>query len=163
MNPAAVPELKPRPYFPPQFQQQERFDDFMGVYNNERPHQALGGAYPGYVYTPSVQEYRPPDEPEYPNHYRTIRVTRCGRICICKRKISFSTVFAGQYIWVREIADRIWLVSFMDYDLGFFDQDENRVESVGNNPFALKLYPCPDFRRCVTSYAPYGKRFRMYL
>jgi len=28
-------------------QPQERFDQFIGVYNNERPHQALGGTYPG--------------------------------------------------------------------------------------------------------------------
>jgi hypothetical protein len=43
---------------------------------------------------------------------------------------------------MREVVDRIWLVSFMDYDLddlGFFDQNENGVEPVGNNPFALKL------------------------
>jgi putative transposase len=30
-------------------QQQERFDAFATVYNQERPHQALGGAYPGDV------------------------------------------------------------------------------------------------------------------
>ena len=36
-------------------QQQARFDDFVDVYNNERPHQALGGAYPGEVYTPSAR------------------------------------------------------------------------------------------------------------
>ena len=35
-------------------QQQERFDQFIRVYNNERPHQALGGAYPGDVYTPQL-------------------------------------------------------------------------------------------------------------
>jgi hypothetical protein len=40
-------------------QQQERFDDFIGVYNNERPHQALGGAYPGDLYTPSARIYEP--------------------------------------------------------------------------------------------------------
>ncbi len=51
-------------------QQQERFDDFVGVYNNQRPHQALGGAYPGDVYTPSARVYRPPDEPDYPYHDR---------------------------------------------------------------------------------------------
>ena len=39
-------------------QQQERFDHFIGVYNNERPHQALGGAYPGDLYTPSARIYR---------------------------------------------------------------------------------------------------------
>ena len=30
-------------------QQQVRFDDFVDVYNNQRPHQALGGLYPGDV------------------------------------------------------------------------------------------------------------------
>ena len=115
-------------------QQQERFDRFMEVYNNQRPHQALNGAYPGEVYTPSVRTYRPPDDPEYPYHDRTIRVTRCGRICIGKRKINLSTVFAGQIIGIREVADEIWLVSFMDYDLGFFDKEKGRVEPA-LNPF----------------------------
>lgn len=46
-------------------------------------------------------------------------------------------MFAGQYIGVREVADEIWLVSFMDYDLRFFDQHENRVEPLGVNPFVL--------------------------
>ena len=39
-------------------------------------------------------EYRPPEEPEYPYHDRAVRVTQCGRICIGKRKINLSTVFA---------------------------------------------------------------------
>jgi len=116
-------------------QQQERFDEFVGVYNNRRPHQGLGGAYPGDVYTPSPREYHPPAEPDYPYHDRTIRVTRCGRICIGKRKINFSTVFAGQLVGIREVEDQIWLVSFMDYDLGYFDNERGRVEP-GPNPFA---------------------------
>ena len=90
-------------------------------------------------------EYRPPDEPEYPYHDRTIRVTRCGRICIGKRKINFSTVFAGQLVGIREVEDQIWLVSFMDYDLGFFDNERGRVEA-GPNPFAPDkvLTMCPE-------------------
>jgi len=134
--------LKKEATKPPCFnflQQQSRFDDFIEVYNNERPHQALGGLYPGEVYTPSARPYFHPDVPEYPFHDRTILVTQCGRICIGRRKINLSTVFAGQYVGIREIADEVWLVSFMDYDLGFFDKDENRVEPVGKNPFAPKL------------------------
>ena len=115
-------------------QQQERFDRFMEVYNNQRPHQALNGAYPGEVYTPSARTYRPPDDPDYPYHDRTIRVTRCGRICIGRRKINLSTVFAGQVVGIREVADEIWLVSFMEYDLGFFDKEKGRVEPA-LNPF----------------------------
>jgi len=133
---------------PPSFnflQQQERFDAFVGVYNNQRPHQALGGAYPGDVYTPSARTYELPAEPDYPWHDRTIRVTRCGRICIGKRKINFSTVFAGQLVGIREVEDQIWLVSFMDYDLGYFDNERGRVEP-GPNPFAPDkvLTMCPE-------------------
>lgn len=116
-------------------QQQERFEDFIRVYNNERPHQALNGVYPGQIYTPSARTYQPPPEPEYPFHDRTVRVTCCGRICLGRRKINLSTVFAGQIVGLREVADQIWLVSFLDYDLGFFDQDEDRVEPAPN-PFA---------------------------
>ena len=49
--------LKKEATKPPSFnflQQQARFDAFIEVYNNERPHQALGGRYPGEVYTPSA-------------------------------------------------------------------------------------------------------------
>jgi putative transposase len=74
-------------------------------------------------------------------HDRVINVTQCGRICIGRRKINFSTVFAGQLVGIREVADGVWLVSFMDYDLGFFDNHENRVEPVGQNPFAPEVLP----------------------
>jgi putative transposase len=115
-------------------QQQERFDRFRAVYNHERPHQALGGAYPGDVYTPSPRAYEPPAEPEYPFHDRSVRVTQCGRICLGRRKINLSTVFAGQTVGLREVDDQVWLVSFLDFDLGFFDQSEGRIEPAPN-PF----------------------------
>jgi transposase InsO family protein len=115
-------------------QQQERFDDFLRVYNHERPHQALNGAYPGQLYTPSARVYQPPPDPEYPFHDRTVRVTRCGRICLGTRKINLSNVFAGQLVGLREVEDQVWLVSFLDFDLGFFDQEEDRVEPAPN-PF----------------------------
>jgi len=136
--------LKKEATKPPSYnflQQQERFDAFIEGYNNDRPHQALGGNYPGDVYTPSAREYQPPETPEYPFHDRTIRVTQCGRICFGRRKVNLSIVFAGQFVGIREVADRIWLVSFMEYDLGFFDEQENRVEPVGHNPFAPKVLP----------------------
>ena len=115
-------------------QQQERFERFTEVYNHQRPHQALGGAYPADVYTPSPRVYEPPPEPEYPYHDRSVRVTRCGRICIGKRKINLSQVFAGQTVGIREVEDGIWLVSFLEFDIGFFDQEEGRVEPAPN-PF----------------------------
>lgn len=130
--------LKKEATKPPAFnflQQQERFGRFVDVYNNVRPHQALGGACPGDLYTPSARIYEPPGDPEYPFHDRTVRVTRCGRICIGKRKVNLSQVFAGQILGLREVEDQVWLVSFLNYDLGFFDSQEDRVEPA-DNPFA---------------------------
>ena len=121
-------------------QQQERFDAFIEVYNNERPHQALDGRYPGQAYTPSVRAYEPASEPEYPYHDKAIRVTQCGRICIGRRKINLSRSFANQIVGIRGVVDKIWLVSFMEYDLGFFDQDEGRVEPTPR----IRLYPVPE-------------------
>ena len=121
-------------------QQQERFDNFVDEFNNERPHESLNMKYPGELYTPSAREYWRPEPPEYPYHDRTIQVTYCGRICIGGRKINLCRALAGQHVGVREVADRIWLVSFMEYDLGFFDEDENRVEP-GENPFSPEVLP----------------------
>ena len=121
-------------------QQQARFDEFVQEYNHDRPHEALGMRYPGELYTPSPREYRPPEEPEYPYHDRVVRVTKCGRICIGRRKINLSQAFACQTVGVREVSDKIWLVSFMEYDLGFFDEDEGRVEPA-ENPFRAKVLP----------------------
>jgi len=55
-------------------------------------------------------------------------------------KINVSTVFAGQDVGVRQVSDRIWLVSFMDYDLGYFDDETCRLEPI-DNPFKPKVLP----------------------
>jgi putative transposase len=119
-------------------QQQVRFDAFTHLYNHERPHQALNMRYPAELYRPSVRPYSGLPELEYPFHDRTVVVTQCGRLCFGRRKINLSQVFAGQAVGVREVADHIWLISFMHYDLGFFDDQCNRVECAPN-PFSAKV------------------------
>ena len=63
------------------------------------------------------------------------RVTRCGRICIGKRKINLSQVLAGQVLGIREVDDQIWLASFLNHDLEFLDANQGRVEPA-KNPLA---------------------------
>ena len=121
-------------------QQQVRFDDFLDCYNHERPHQALGMKYPAELYRPSPRPYRGLDDLEYPFHDRTITVTQCGRICLGRRKINLSQVFAGQNVGIKEVSDKIWLVTFMHYDLGFFDHETRRLEPI-DNPFEPKVLP----------------------
>ena len=98
--------------------------------------------YPAEIYPPSTRPDRGLQDLEYPFHDHTLIVTRCGRICLDSRKINLSTVFAGQKVGVKQIADQVWLVSFMHYDLGFFDNQTCRVEST-ENPFGAKVLPMP--------------------
>ena len=53
---------------------------------------------------------------------------------------NFSQVFAGQAVGIKEVHDDIWLVSFMDYDFGYFDL-ETRVLEPLQNPFGPKVLP----------------------
>ena len=102
-------------------QQQARFDTFLARYNHERPHQALADL-------------------AYPFHDWTATITHCGRLCFDRRKVNVSQVFAGQQVGVRQVTERIWLVSFMEYDLGYFDDETCRLEPI-DNPFRSKVLP----------------------
>lgn len=117
-------------------QQQETFDKFIRVYNDERPHQGIEMKYPTELYKRSSREYRGVSPLYYPFHDKTITVTQCGRICDKKLKVSMSRAFAGQPVGIKEMEDGIWVVSFMDYDLGYFDATGKRVEPI-EDPFEL--------------------------
>ena len=121
-------------------QQQAKFDDFIEEYNTERPHQALAMKPPAAVHAPSQRPYQGLPELDYPFHDKSVIVTTCGRICFNTRKINLSQVFSGQRVGIKQVDDRLWLVSFMDYDLGYFDDTECRLEPL-DNPFGPKLLP----------------------
>ncbi len=87
-------------------QQQSKFDDFLEEFNNERPHQALDMKCPAEVYTASATHHDTGlPELAYPFHDRTIHVTSCGRICLHRKKINLSTVFAGQAVGIKEVEE----------------------------------------------------------
>ena len=55
-------------------------------------------------------------------------------------RVNLSHVFAGQNVGVTQVGERIWLVTFMQYDLGYFDDETCRLEPI-ENPFGPKLLP----------------------
>jgi putative transposase len=121
-------------------QQQARFDAFVTRYNQERPHQALGMKVPADLYARSARVYRGLEDLTYPFHDATFTVTHCGRICFHGRKINLSHVFAGQNVGVTQVGERIWLVTFMQYDLGYFDDEVGRLEPMVN-PLGPEMLP----------------------
>jgi putative transposase len=125
-------------------QQQAKFDDFIECFNNERPHQALNMRTPAECYVPSTRPYTGLPELDYPFHDKTVTVTSCGRICFNRQKINLSTVFAGQKVGIKQVSDEIWLVTFMHYDLGYFDDETCRLEPLAN-PFGPQVLQLPAF------------------
>jgi len=121
-------------------QQQARFDTFVDRYNHDRPHQALAMKVPADFYARSPRVYRGLEDLTYPFHDQTITVTHCGRICFNGQKVNLSQVFAGQNVGVTQVGERIWLVTFMQYDLGDFDDETCRLEPI-ENPFGPKVLP----------------------
>lgn len=121
-------------------QQQARFDAFIEEFNHERPHEALAMKCPAEVYGASPRPYQGLPEPHYPFHDRTVVVTSCGRLCLYRKKINLSRSLAGQAVGVKEVDAGIWLVSFMDYDLGYIDLEEKTLQPL-DNPFGPRVSP----------------------
>jgi putative transposase len=121
-------------------QQQMRFDTFL---HRLQPRTAASGPRDGDAGEPlhAVRRLdRGLEELDYPFHDWTAVVTRCGRICYQRRKINLSQVFAGQKVGVKQTAEHIWLVTFMEYDLGYFDDETCRLEPI-DDPFGPRLLP----------------------
>ncbi len=86
----------------------------------------------------ATRRYRGLPELAYPFHDRVIHVTNCGRICLHRKTTNLSTVFAGQAVGIKEVEEGIWLVSFMEYDLGYIDLQEKTLQPL-DNPFGPKV------------------------
>jgi hypothetical protein len=121
-------------------QQQERFDAFVAEFNTERPHQAIKMKTPAEVYSASAKPCDGLPDIEYPFHDRDILVTNRGRICMHRKKINVSTVLAGQKLGIKQVDEAIWLVSFMQYDLGYVDLEQRTLQPL-DNPFGTRLLP----------------------
>jgi putative transposase len=116
-------------------QQQERFDRFVEVFNQQRPHEALGQKPPASVYQRSTRAFPTSlPEPEYPMHDLTVVVGNAGHIRLPgfgRRLPNFfvSAALRGQPVGLRELTDKTWLVSFLQHDIGELDLEKRRFSS----------------------------------
>ena len=68
------------------------------------------------------------------------RCSRCPSDCLHRKKINISSVLACQRLGIKEVDEGIWLVSFMRYDLGYFDLEQKTLQTL-DNPFGPRLSP----------------------
>lgn len=85
---------------------QRDFDAWRGVYNQERPHEALAMAVPSSRYRVSTCEYREsPPAPEYADPRRVRRVTDGGHLCWQGYVYRVGKAFIGEPVEVRATHD----------------------------------------------------------
>ncbi|HEX8796455.1 MAG TPA: IS481 family transposase [Polyangiaceae bacterium] len=112
-------------------QQQERFDTFVHEYNYERPHEALGQTPPirHHERSPRLFPERLPDL-TYPLHDRTAVLAPSGHIRLGGRGSHYfiTSALGGEPVGLREVDDRVWLVTYVDHDLGLIDERRHCFE-----------------------------------
>ena len=95
---------------------------------------------PAEVYSPSCRPYHGIQELALPVPRQDRRRHQLRPSVPVPQEINLSTCLAGQAVGIKEVDDGIWLVSFMDYDLGYIDLEEKTLQPL-NNPFGPKVLP----------------------
>ena len=99
--------------------QQQRFDVFRRVYNEERPHEALANATPGMIYQPSPRPYPTRlAEIAYPDGWQVRRVRQDGSIKWAGEHLFISEVLVGEPVGLEEDGGDVWCVQFGPILLG---------------------------------------------
>jgi hypothetical protein len=105
--------------------QQVVFDRFRALYNEERPHAALGDRPPAAVYRPSrraLPERLPPVE--YPGHYQVRFVCNAGTFRFKTHLLFIASALKQHSIGLEEVEDGIWSIYFCQVLLARLDERE---------------------------------------
>ena len=99
------------------------------MYDEERPHQALGMQTPSSLYEPSPREYpaRVP-EPEYGSALKVRRVRPCGNFTWGGEDVFLSEVLTGEPVGLLPLDERHYRVYFATFPLALFDSYELRTK-----------------------------------
>lgn len=111
--------------------QQEAFDRFRTVYNEERPHEALGMRTPGQAYRCSTREF-PQKLPEmgYPQGMSTRRVAANGTITWQNRMVFVSNALVKEDVGMIRTDEDRWDVFFGGLRLGRIVHRDDRIDIV---------------------------------
>ena len=109
--------------------QQRAFDRFRYVFNEERPHQALGLCTPSSCYQASPRAYPARvAQPEYGSALAVRRVRPCGNFTWGGEDVFLSEVLQGERVGLLPLDDRYYEVYFAAFPLARFDSHKLCVE-----------------------------------
>ena len=109
-------------------EQLDRFRRFQRVYNEERPHAALGNATPAEHYAPSPRRWDGVlREPDYAADETVRRVRHNGAIRWRNGELYVSQALTGEPVGLAERQDGSWLVRYGPIALGIIDHRGDRL------------------------------------
>lgn len=122
-------------------EQQERFDEFVDQYNNERPHEGLSQQTPASQYVPSSRQMPGKlPEIEYPGYFLRCKAKNPGLIYLKGKTIYVGSPLSGEIIGLEEIDDGLWDVYFNHKRLGSFDERDQGERA--NGYLTINCNPC---------------------
>jgi transposase InsO family protein len=93
--------------------QQRAFNRFRTLYNDERPHEFLGGRTPSSRYTASPRPFPERLPPlEYPGHFLVKRVTNAGTFRLKHKLLFIANALKQHHLGLEETDDGIWSIYF---------------------------------------------------
>jgi len=107
--------------------QQQIFDSFRLIYNEERPHEGIDMDRPARRYQPSPRPF-PSTIPafDYPSTYQVRRVDSNGAIKWRATYVSIATTLMVRRIGLNLVDDQLWDVYFGSFLIGRLDEAERR-------------------------------------
>jgi hypothetical protein len=109
-------------------QQQKLLDQFQDRYNEERPHEAIGGAFPNELYKPSKKKFSGRiRRPEYPAHFEKRKIGTFGAFPFHSKQIFLSNALVHDYIGLEEIEDDIWNIVYYNTFLGRLNRKTGKI------------------------------------
>lgn len=127
--------LKQETASPPQYdhrQQQRKFDQFLKVFNEERPHEGINFERPTWLYEPSDRFYsRKPNTIEYDTTLCTTRMVRTnGTIKWSGKEIYISELLTGENIALKPQNEDEWIIYYSFFPLGIFNEKIQKVNKI---------------------------------
>jgi putative transposase len=109
-------------------EQQRVFDRFRALYNDDRPHEALGQRTPASIYRSSALEYPAKlPEAEYPENFSVRQVKRGGGFKWRNQELYLSQALSGELIGLKEIDTGLRKIYFSFYPVGILDERTMRI------------------------------------